>query len=136
VVLAEDDHLRADLLRRLDDRPARFSGRPDQVRLKPSRGKPFARLCQVRDYFRRRRQRLAFVWGDVIQRPEVTRHIEVERHVRHAQDGDTAAQLVRLSDRALECPLAAVRAVVADENPAHASQSLTGAGLASPDDRR
>ena len=36
MVLAEDDHLRAGLLRRLDDRAAGDSGLPGQVRLSPA----------------------------------------------------------------------------------------------------
>ena len=115
-------------LRRLDDRPARVSGCPGRGSPRsPAEASRLFRLCQLCDDVRRRGQRLAFVRRDVIQRPEVARHVEVERHIRHTQDGDAAARLVRLRNRALERPLAAVRAVVADENPAHASQSLTGA---------
>jgi hypothetical protein len=71
VVLAENDHLGADLLRRLDDRSARVSGRPDQLWLEPGRGKPLAGLSQLRDDLRRCGQRLAFIGGEVVQRSEV-----------------------------------------------------------------
>src|SRR5262245_8834070 len=48
VVLAEDDRLRADLLRRVHDRAGWVTGPPHQVRLETGRGKPFAGLSQVR----------------------------------------------------------------------------------------
>src|SRR6478609_3880617 len=71
MVLAEDDDLRADLLRRLDDCPSGVSDLPDQVRFEPGRGEPFAGFCQMRDDVRRWGQRLAFIGRDVVERSEI-----------------------------------------------------------------
>ena len=117
MVLAEDDGVGADPPRGVDDRTPRLAGGPHQVRVEARLGQPLARLAQVRDDVRRRREGRALVRRDVVQRPEVARPLRVERQLLDADDGDPRRRVARLRDGAVEGAATAVRAVVPDEDP-------------------
>src|SRR5262249_46238925 len=119
VVLAEHDRPCLDALGGLDDLVSGLAGGPGEIGANAGRREDLACLLQVRYDVGRRRERSALARRDVVERSVVARVLWVERHVRDAYDGEAPVRGPRFCDRAVEGSPAALRSVVADEDPRH-----------------
>ena len=95
VVIAQHDDVSADPPRCVHNRMSRLARRPNQLRLEAGCRQAVARLREMRDHVRRRRKRVSLVRRDVVQRPKIARHVEIEREIRNAQDGDAPVRVTR-----------------------------------------
>ena len=55
---------------------------PRSICVDPRRRQPFSRLGEMLDHIRRRAQGLSFSIRDVVERPEVARHVGIQRTLR------------------------------------------------------
>src|SRR6266545_700420 len=114
MVRAEDDEVRLEVARSLDDRAAGISGRPHVVRLEARGGNLLLRPAEDGLELRRRHERDHT--RAVTERPEGLGPFRVERHLGHRDHDELGPGLFGLLDRVLERPPGGLLVVVTDED--------------------